>query len=156
MKSLALSLACSTLLACASSGNDSSGDAKILQPDLQFVQLQGPEEMNWPAGNIEVQYGMRIANKSGEPITLRNVEIETLGQGGPYRVRRDRYFMNVEIPPASSRDATFWARAYAEGDAMASDARSPVTVRGVAFFESPAGNFRKVFVQRLGQSGAFE
>ncbi|HYI10480.1 MAG TPA: hypothetical protein VEK57_15575 [Thermoanaerobaculia bacterium] len=155
MKPFALGVACFALLACASSG-DSAGGAKLLQADLQFVQLVGPEEMNWPAGSIEVQYGMRIANKSGEPITLRQVEVESLGQGGPYRLRRDRYFMNVAIPPASNRDATFWARAYAEGDSMADDANMPVTVRGVAFFESPAGNFRKVFVQRIVQSGALE
>jgi hypothetical protein len=153
MKALAAAFACLTFLGCASAGDSPGGNAKILEPDLELVQLVGPEEQNWPAGDIEVQYGLQIVNRSSEPITLRHVEVETLGVGGPYRVRRRRYFMNVEITPAAKRDVTFWAQATAEGDSMANDANMPVTVRGIAFFESPAGNFRKVFVKRLVESG---
>ena len=71
-------------------------------PELQFVQLSGPAEQNYPPGDIEVQYGMRIANRSSEPITLRRIEIRSVGLGGPYRLRPRHLLLRTSDPAGDS------------------------------------------------------
>ena len=148
MKNLLAAAVSCALLACSSGSG-----AKIIHPELQFVQLSGPAEQNYTAGDIEVQYGIRISNRSSEPITLRRIELRSVGLGGPYRLLTRTYYFERVIRPEKFEDVTFWAKAVAEGDGMANDARAPVTVRAVVFFESPAGGFRDVITQILAQSG---
>ena len=137
------------LIACAG-GNATS----VSPPELTFVQLSGPADQNYTGGRIEVQYGLRIANRSGETITLRQIQIQPVGAGGPYRVVPKSYYFERAVPAQQFEDVTFWADAVAGGDPMADDARAPVTIRATAFFESPAGNFRRVFTQMLDQTGS--
>lgn len=150
MKNLLVASVYCALLACSSGSN-----AKIIHPELRLVQLSGPAEQNYTPGEIEVQYGIRIANRSSEPITLRRIELHSVGSGGPYVLRTRTYSFERVIQPEQYEDVTFWAKAVAEGNAMATDARAPVTVRAVVFFESPAGGFRDVLTQMLDQTGRF-
>jgi hypothetical protein len=132
-------------LACAGSG------PKIPPPEIEFVQLSGPAEQNYTPGDIEVQYGLRIVNRATEPITLRNIQVQSVGLGGPYRLQPATYYFQREIRPATSEDVTFWAKAVAGGDAFAPDANAPITVRATVYFESPSGSFRRVLTKVLGQ-----
>jgi hypothetical protein len=142
---VAVATACCVFLACASSG------AKIAPPQLDFVQLSGPAEQSYTQGDIEVQYGIRIANRAAVPITLRNIQVQTAGLGGSYRLRPGSYYFQREIAPEQYEDVTFWAKAIAQGDAMSSDANAPITVRVTAIFDSPSGGFRRVFSKMLAQ-----
>ena len=144
---IAAAVSCA-LLACSSGSG-----AKIIHPELQFVQLSGPAEQNYTPGDIEVQYGIRIANRSSEPITLRRIQLRSVGLGGPYTLRPTTYYFERVIQPEKFEDVTFWAKAVAEGDGMAPDARAPVTVRAVVVFESPAGGFRNIITQMIEQTG---
>ena len=154
MRHLAAIAAVLALVACSSSNDGNSNQrASILEPDLELFQIIGPAEQNYPSGRIEVQYGVRISNRSSEPLTLRRIQVEPMGIGGPYRLRRDTYFFNRTIKPGGFEDLTFWARADARGDAFATDAQAPVTFRGTAYFHSPDGEVRKVFVKTLNQPG---
>lgn len=135
------------LLGC--SGNN----VKIIPPELTFVQLSGPAEQNYPQGAFEVQYGIRIANRSSEPIVLRQIQLQSLSAGGPYRLRSETYFFRREIAPDHFEDVVFWAHAYSTGDASSIDSQAPVNIRGTAFFEAPSGAFRKVFMKVLNQMG---
>ncbi|HEX7707959.1 MAG TPA: hypothetical protein VF701_15980 [Thermoanaerobaculia bacterium] len=134
-------------LACASA----PGSGGAAQPEIELVQLSGPEEQNYPSGEIEIQFGLRIANRSSETITLRQIQLESVTDGGPYQLERETYYFQVAVEPERHNDLTFWAHAVAGGDRHAVDARAPITVRVVTFFESAAGNFRKVFIKRLAQ-----
>ena len=147
MKALAAAVIALTLLGCT--GNK----VKIIPPDLEIVQLSGPGDQNYPAGEIEVQYGVRIANRSSEPIVLKQIQLTGIGQGGPYRLKSETYFFNRSIKPDGFEDVAFWAKAVATGDAFSIDAQAPVNVRGIAFFNSPSGSFRKVFTKTFNQSG---
>ena len=44
---------------------------------------------------------------------------------------------------------SFWAKAFSWGRGMRET--EPVSVRGVAYFESPSGTFQKVFIRELSQ-----
>lgn len=145
---LTAAAACLTVLACA------SNDVKIIPPELQFVQLSGPADQNYTPGDIEVQYGIRIANRSSEPITLRHIQVQSVGLGGPYRLQPATYYFRREVKAEQFEDVTFWAKAVATGDAFAPDANAPITIRATAFFEAPSGGFRRVFTKVLEQRGA--
>ena len=57
---------------------------------------------------MQVQYGMRIANRWSEPITLRSIEVTSMGMGGPYILKRDTYFFGKKKPAeaAAEEEAT--------------------------------------------------
>ena len=135
-----------TLLACSSGKS-----GKIVHPELELVQLSGPADQNYSGGDIEVQYGLRIKNASPQPITLRRIQLRSIGDGGSYRLMTATYNFQRVIEAEKSEDVTFWAKAEAEGDPMANDAGAPVTVRAVVYFDSPAGGFRDVITERIGQ-----
>lgn len=147
-------------LACSSSGGaPSAPEAKELQldePQITFVQLVGPADQQYPRGDIEVKFGIRVQNTSADAITLRRVELQSFGSGGPYRIVRNDYFFNEQIEPSQAGEVTFWAKAQAAGDPYAIDARAPVSVRGSAYFDSEAGAFRTVFSGTFSQSGRTE
>ena len=135
--------------ACASTAGEANTPA-----DIEMFQLVGPADLSYPTGEIEIKFGLRIGNRSGETITLKQVELMPVGSGGPYEViRRTYYFANQSIAPNQSKGVSFWAKADAEGDSLANDANAPVSVRAVAIFDSPAGSFRKVLTKNFSQHG---
>lgn len=149
MKRVILLLTAAAVLACSSAPK-----LKVLRPEIQFLQLVGPADLNYPSGQIEVQYGVRVANRSSEPITLKQIRMEPVGGGGPYTLRRETYYFNQQVAPDHFSDVTFWARASAEGNANAGDAHAPVTVRAIAVFDTPNGSIREVVMSTLQQYGS--
>lgn len=146
MQRIALALVVLTLAACATA-------MKIPAPDIQFAQLVGPDELNWPAeGPIEMQFAMTVVNRADEPITLRQIQLESTGDGGPYALPRDQHVFNRQIAPGQTEVIELWADAYAfRGRGRQLDAHAPVTIRGLAFFEAPSGSFRRTFITNLSQ-----
>jgi hypothetical protein len=157
MKQLLASVACLALIACGSSGSGGAAvptAAKIgtVEPETSLVQLVGPEELNWESGLIEMKYALRIANNAAEPITLRQIQIQTVGVEGPYYIPQSSYFFREPVIAGGSRAVEFFAKAYSQGNRYRIDAQSPVSVRIIAYFEAPKGNFRQAFITNLGQS----
>ncbi|HEU4887860.1 MAG TPA: hypothetical protein VFV49_08245 [Thermoanaerobaculia bacterium] len=158
MKQLLASAACIALIACGSSGG--SGGAAVptaaaigtVEPETSLVQLVGPEELNWEAGNIELKYALRINNRAAEPITLRQIQIQTVGVEGPYYVLQSSYFFREPVTAGGERAVEFFAKGYSSGNRYSIAAQSPVSVRVIAYFEAPKGNFRQTFITNLGQS----
>jgi hypothetical protein len=148
MKRLVLLAVSVAILACSSGPK-----VHIIRPELRFEQLQGPADLNYPDGEFEVQYGLRVANKSDETITLRQIRLEPVGRGGPYVIRADTYYMTKTVGPDQYADITFWARADSTGDRHSADATAPVTVRAIALFDAASGDFREVMMKVLQQYG---
>lgn len=150
MKHLLTVIVSFAFLACAS-GDAPNQNVRLNEPDLHIVQITGPADQKFPTGYIQVQYGMRIGNRSGETITLRQLDLESMGGGGPYRLRRETYYFNIPIAADQFHDFAFWANAYSTGNWRSVDAYAPVSIRGVAHFDSPAGRVRKIFVKVIPQ-----
>lgn len=138
MRKLATVAACLMLLAC------SSGRPENTLVGVELVQLVGPAEQNWPYGRFDVQYGIRVTNRSEEPVTLHQLALEPVSPGGPYVLRRDRYTLNRTVAPSATEELTLWARAWATGNRNSVDAHAPVSIRAVAYFDAPSGRFRKI------------
>jgi len=155
MRQLLASAACAALIACGSSGSGSVPTAdKIgtVAPETELIQLVGPEQLNWEAGQIEMKYALRITNRATEPITLRQIQIQTVGLEGPYTIPQSSYFFREAVTAGVTRPIEFFAKAYSAGDRYRIDAQSPVSIRIIAYFEAPKGNFRQAFITNLGQS----
>jgi len=156
MKQLLASAVSAAFIACASagSGSDVPTAEKIgtVAPQTELVQLVGPEQLNWEAGQIELKYALKVTNPTAEPLTLRQIQIQTVGQEGPYTIPQSSYFFREAIGPNSTRAVEFFAKAYSEGNRYNIDAQAPVSMRVIAFFEAPKGNFRQAFIANLGQS----
>ncbi len=149
----ALSLLATVLLtaACSSSAPAHQGPrATLIEPDLGVRQLVGPAELGFPQGPMEVKYQFIIRNNSGEPLTLRRVQVSTTNPaGGAYSLRPRDYYMNETIAPNTTGTVDVWARAYGWGRGMRES--EPVTLKGIAYFDTPVGYLNKVFIQELGQ-----
>jgi|SRR5438105_4312689 len=146
MKRLPFILILILAAACASSKDGK----KKPDPPIEIDQLVGPAQLSYPYGPIEVQYQVVVQNPSAEPITLIRIDVSTLNPaGGAYALRRDFYNVRKTIAPNATDGVTFWAKAFAYGRGPRDT--EPITIRAIAYFESPSGNFQKVFIRELSQ-----
>jgi len=139
------------LAGCASSRSDSGlGNAKvnIIEPELTFTQTSiVPQVARDITGNVPVHYQVRVANRSGEPITLTRIEVQSIGAGAYDLAPQSRPFKQL-IAPDHFEIVEFWAPATIE-DATVYVANGPVTLRAIAHFDSPVGQFQQVVVQQV-------
>lgn len=150
MKHLPLLLVVTAVLASCASSNSAGAKAKIPEPGIGIDQTVGPAQLGYPYGPIEVKYEMGVQNNAAETITLIRVDIQSVNPaGGAYTLRRSFYNFKQAIPPNSIGIVTFWAKAFSWGRGIREN--EPVTVRGVAYFESPSGALQKVFIRDLSQ-----
>jgi hypothetical protein len=160
MKAILVAASCAALLACGSSGGSARSMKSLptaqeigtLEPDTKLLQLVGPEQLNWESGQIELKYALQVTNRAAEPITLRQIQIQSVGEGGAYSIPTSSYFFRKAVTPGDTSEIEFFAKAISEGNRYKIDAQSPVSVRVIAFFEAPKGNFRQAFITNLGQS----
>ncbi|HKO58796.1 MAG TPA: hypothetical protein VJ276_23215 [Thermoanaerobaculia bacterium] len=149
--SLALSLAALLLAGCASSKSDSGlGKAKVklAEPELVLQQVSTvPSAARHVEGGIPLKYRLRVANRAGEPITLKRIDIVSLGSGAYRLPSTSRPFQTV-IQPDHYDVVEFWAPGVIE-DVTILGANGPVTLRLTAHFDSPVGQFDHVVVQQV-------
>ncbi|HEV2719126.1 MAG TPA: hypothetical protein VG323_03830 [Thermoanaerobaculia bacterium] len=149
MKYLAV-LAAIVLAACSSSTQMGS-TANITAPDLQIEQTFGPGELGYPDAPIDVKYELHIANHASIPITLKRINLHTVNPpGGAYTLTPPLvHAFNVEIPASGEKVITMWAHARSYGVSMRD--REPVTVKGIAYFDTAQGYYNLQVNQELQQ-----
>ena len=147
-----------TMAGCASSKSESGlGNAKVklIEPEIAFTQTNYlPPVAKDMAGAIPVHYAVRVANKSGEPITLTRIDVQSLGIGAYTLASQSRPF-KTKIAPDHFEVVDFWVPAYI-GDVTVYGANGPVTLRAVAHFDSPVGQFDSIVVQQVHERPAEE
>jgi hypothetical protein len=134
-------------LSCASSG------PQMLRPSMHLVQITGPQQNLYQRGLVLIRYKLYCHNRSSEPITLRQVELRLVSPGGFLPDSTPLPFAQ-KIAPDTTAIITFHARGYAAGTNAISN--QPLTVRVIAYFESPEGNFHHTFLESLDQFEANE
>jgi len=144
-------LLAAALAGCASSRSESGlGQAKVnlIEPEVTFTQTNlVPQVARGVTGGVPVHYEVRIANKSAEPITLTRIEVQSMGYGAYELSPQSRPFKQ-KIAPDHFEVVEFWAPATIE-DPTLYGANGPVTLRAVAHFDSPVGQFQQVVVQQV-------
>jgi hypothetical protein len=144
-------LACSALLALAALSCSSSNpaDAKRVRPEIGIEQLVGPAQIGYPGGLVDIQYEVTVGNQSDETITLRRIEVSSIG-GGAYRLRRESFPFNAKLAAHQQGSIQFWAHALQSGPTFRGS-NEPVTLRAILHFDSPTGPFQQIVMKSLDQ-----
>ena len=132
-----------TLTGCSSG----AGSAQTPAVSLQIEQRNQSEVLHF-AGPISLQYDVLVSNSSDQPLTLRRIELRTIGSGA-YSLRNESTPMNLAIPPGGEVSKTISAWGYARGGNLA--AEEPVTLRAIAYFEAPSGSFVRMVSEVITQ-----
>ena len=146
MKSLPLCSRYRWLRSCASANRPARS---FPSRESESSRLSVPAQLGYPYGPIEVKYDIDVQNNAAEPITLMRVEItlnlaaartafgaaSTLQAGDSSEQHRRRHVLGKGILGGRGRREN-----------------EPVSLRGVAYFESASGTFQKVFVRELSQN----
>ena len=142
-------------ISCTSMKSDSGmgqAPADLIRPEITLTQLSGiPSAARHVDGGLPINYRIHVANKSSETITLKNVTVVSMGRGA-YDVQQTSRPFKLAVKPDAFESADFWVAATA--DSTITGANGPVTMRVVAHFDSPVGQFDEIVIQQVnGMSG---
>src|SRR3954453_11900121 len=138
--------------ACSSGTQLSQNAAHIPQPEITIIGRTDLTNVPTIAAGITAHFEFRIANQAEVPITLRRIDLDSLGGGSIGVQARNRQF-NTVIAPHSVQSVDFVTTAFIN-DPNSFSGRSPVQVRGVAVFDSPDGSLQKVVQQQVRLDGS--
>jgi hypothetical protein len=137
------------LAACASSSSQTGRQERVM-PDVQLSELVGTQAMQM-GGPFDIRYAVQVTNPAAEPITLRRIDVSSVG-GGAYRlVRNLPVVVNTTIAPGETAQVAFWLHAYVTVMSGQMGSNEPVSLRVITFYDSPTGAFLKVTHTMLGQ-----
>jgi len=148
MKSLAV-FAALFLAACSSTPQGPKAD--VAAPEFEIEQTFGPGDVGYPDGPLDVKYELRIHNRSTVPMTLKRLSLRTVNPaGGAYTLTPPlEHTFNVAIPPNGEKTVELWVHARSYGVSMRD--REPITLKGVAYFDTPQGYVNQPIIQELQQ-----
>lgn len=138
--------------ACTSGNQLSQSVAHIPQPEVTIIGRTDMTNVPSVASGIEAHFEFRIVNQAEVPITLRRIDLDSLGGGSIGIQSKNRQF-NTVIEPHTTQSVDFMTTAYVN-DPNTFNGRSPVQVRAVAVFDSPDGSLQKVVQQQVRLDGS--
>jgi hypothetical protein len=139
-----------TLSALAIVGCSSATVPRIAEPQINVRTVDVPRARPDLNRAFFTVVQVEVVNRSASELSLQRIELSSLGVG-PFTIVPAQRDFNQAIAPAGGRVFPVWAQAtYNAIDETLAQSEGPMVVRGVAFFNSPEGGFRKVFIQRVG------
>ncbi|HWS71642.1 MAG TPA: hypothetical protein VN605_05985 [Thermoanaerobaculia bacterium] len=148
---LAAAVAALSLTSCASGASDSGlgkATVAITDPEIQITQLSMvPGAARYISGGLPIKYSVKVANHDKQPITLTRLDLVSIGMGAYTLGTTSRPF-KMKVAPDGLMAAEFWVPATID-DVTVYGANGPVTIRCVAQFDSPVGQFQRIFVQQV-------
>lgn len=134
------------LLALACAGG--KAPANLIEPEFRIMQKGGTAQVaRHLTGPITVNYHAEVLNRSSETLTLKRIQVESMGDGA-YAVRTSSHPFDVSIPPNQIAAVEFWVAAFI-ADATIVGANGPVTLRTRVEFDSSEGMFQKIYVSQV-------
>jgi hypothetical protein len=121
----------------------SSRGAEAPKLDIQLRQASMPGDVFYFRGPVNLQYQLAITNPSNEPVTLRRIDLSTLGPGA-YSLRTGATPITRTIPPNGTVAINLSAWGRSSGGFLRSE--EPVTIHGIAYFDSPG---HKSFIKQF-------
>ena len=138
-----------TALLVAGCGSTSTNNAKvnIPQPDVQLVQIGGqPPVAEHITGGVPINFGVAITNHASIPITLKRINVQSMGSGG-YNVPPTSRPFDKTIAPEATEQVEFWVGANATQSVAG--VNGAVAMRVIAQFDSPQGAFENTSVHQV-------
>ena len=138
--------------ACTSGNQLSKNVAHIPQPEITIIGRTDMTNIPTVAAGVPAHFEFRIVNQADVPITLRRIDLDSLGGGSIGIQSKNRQFDTV-IAPHSVQSVDFLTTAFVN-DPSSFAGRSPVLIRAVALFDSPEGSLQKVVQQQVRPEGS--
>lgn len=138
--------------ACATGNQLSQQAAHIPKPDITIIGRTDLTNVPTVASGVEVHYEFRIVNQADVPITLKRIDMDSLGGGGISIQSKNRQF-NTVIQPHQAQSVDFMTTAYIN-DPSSYSGRSPIQLRATALFDSPEGALQRVVQQQVRPEGS--
>jgi len=140
-------------VACSSGSNQiSQNAAHIPQPEITIIGRTDLTNVPTLASGITAHFEFRIVNQAEIPITLKRIDMDSLG-GGSIAIQAKNRPFNIVIQPHTAQSADFMTTAYVN-DPNSFSGRSPVQIRAVALFDSPQGSLQKIVQQQVRPEGS--
>jgi predicted component of type VI protein secretion system len=152
MRTVAAVFALLAAVGCSSSNQLSQHAAHIPQPEITIIGRTDLVNIPSIASGVPAHFEFRIVNQAEVPITLRSIDLTSLGGGSIGIQSRNRKFDTV-IAPHMAQSVDFLTTAYLN-DPNSFRGRSPVQIRAVALFDSTEGSLQKVVQQQVRPEGA--
>jgi len=137
--------------ACTSTNQISQTAAMIPKPDITIIVRTDLTNVPSVASGVEAHFEFRIVNQAEVPITLRRIEMMSLGGGGIAIESKNRPYTLV-IQPHAAQSADFMTTALIP-DPNSYSGRSPIQVRATCLFDSPEGALQRVVQQQVRPEG---
>jgi len=136
------------LLLAACSTQQLGRKSPVTEPEVVIEQLSSvaPAARNI-SGPISLHYRVRVRNVANEVVTLKRVDLASVGYGS-YNVGPFSRAFDVAIKPGGESDVELWAPGMITDPSVAG-ANGPVTLRAVLLFDSPSGQLQSVFTQQV-------
>ena len=135
---LTIALLSVAALRCATTPAPATADA----PEIRITQLPPSEFEVQQQGADSIAYSMTVKNRSAEPITLKQIEMKTVGRS-PYVLKTSPVPLDEKIDPGAEKVVPFSMWAYPNS----TKAGEMVWVQGTATFEGTKGSFKTPFAQ---------
>ena len=138
-----------TALLAAGCGSTASNNAKvdIPEPEVQLVQISAqPPVAEHITGGVPIDFGVAITNHATIPITLKRLNVQSMGSGG-YNVPPTSRPFNKTIAPDATEQVEFWVGANASPSVAG--VNGAVAMRVIAQFDSEKGAFENTSVHQV-------
>jgi hypothetical protein len=126
----------------AAACSSSAPELPLTRPLLEWGHVPIRGTLLERQGPITVGYVLQVKNRADVPIRLRRIEMRTM-TGTPYQIQGGPIDINQEIGAMQDQTITFSAWALSAGRPESS--LEPVSIRGVATFDSERGPFSLPF-----------
>ena len=132
------------LLGCSSA----APQQKTAEPDIHISQISNlAEAAAHTTGSISVHYQVDVANHTTVPITIKRIDVISLGEGA-YTLRPSSYPFDAALRPGDTTSLQFWAPAVI-ADPTIIGANGPVSLRITTQYDTPSGHSQSVVVQQV-------
>jgi hypothetical protein len=127
----------------------SNANGKVADPEVSLVQTSRvPDAAEYSTGGVPVSFRMDVTNRADVPITLKRVDVVSVGGVGGFDIPSTSHPFTTTIAPGGKDSVEFWVAGNATGQNV-TGANEPVTVRVVATFDSSLGSLQNVTIQQV-------
>jgi hypothetical protein len=143
-----LTVAAAVLLLAACSMNNTAG-TKVPDPEVRLDQTSTmPGAAEYVTGGIPVSFRLSVTNRASIPITLKRVQVTSVGEAGGYEVRETTIPFNLTLPPGASDAAEFTVGAISTGMNV-TGTNEPVTIRVISVYDTAEGALQTVAIRQV-------
>jgi len=137
------------LAACGSTGSTGSPGSPAVE--VHLAQVGSSTDVFYLRGPIALQYVVEVTNPTAETLTLRRLDLQSVGEGA-YYLRTGSVPMNEKVLPNGTTAIKVQAWGTSRGGRLT--VNEPVTMRITAQFDDSHGSrFQRIATENLSQFG---